>query len=96
MKTFKTFFLEARVEQPVDNWDRVVAGSEELKAATDILRVINKQGSEALIVGGAVRDILLGRTPHDVDIATNMDMDKISELFKSFDCINTNVCSGIL
>ena len=85
MKTFNQYFEEEEVRQPVDNWDQLVRNSGELKAATDILRVINNNGAEALIVGGAVRDILLGNEPHDVDIATNMDMDKVAELFKSFD-----------
>jgi tRNA nucleotidyltransferase/poly(A) polymerase len=84
MKTFKQFY-EDKQTQSVDNWDKVVSSSGELKAATDILRVINNNGAEALIVGGAVRDIIMGKEPHDVDIATNMDMEKLGELFKSFD-----------
>ena len=84
MKTFKQFY-EAKTTQPIDNWDQVVAGSEELQAGLDIVRTINKNGAEALIVGGTVRDILLGKDPHDVDIATNMDIDKVAELFKTFD-----------
>jgi len=85
MQTFKQFF-EARHTQQLDNWDKVVASSDELQAALDILKKINSvPGSEALIVGGAVRDIILGKEPHDVDIATNMDMDKVADLFKSFD-----------
>lgn len=84
MNTFKQFY-EAKAVQPIDNWDEVVAGSEELQAGLDIVRKINKHGNEALIVGGTVRDILLGKEPHDVDIATNMDIDKVAELFKSFD-----------
>ena len=84
MKTFKQFFEEKQTQQ-VDNWEKVVSSSDELKAALEILQTINKQGAEALIVGGAVRDIILGKDPHDVDIATNMDMEKVAELFKSFD-----------
>lgn len=84
MKTFK-HFTEEVFTQPVDNWDKVISSSEELQAALDILQAINSTGSEALIVGGAVRDIILGKEPHDVDIATNMDMDELADLFKSFD-----------
>ena len=84
MKTFKQFYEDMQTQQ-VDNWDKVVSSSEELQAALDILHTINKQGAEALIVGGAVRDIILGKEPHDVDIATNMDMEQLAELFKSFD-----------
>ena len=84
MKKFKQFY-EERITQPVDNWAKVIASSDELQAALDIIRTINKHGSEALIVGGAVRDIILGKEPHDVDIATNMDMKKVADIFKSFD-----------
>ena len=83
MKTFKQFYLEQT--QQVDNWDKVKDSSKELAAALEILDTINSKGKEALIVGGAVRDIILGKEPHDVDIATNMDMDDVADLFKSFD-----------
>lgn len=89
MKTFKHYFEEAAFTQTVDNWEKVVNSSEELQAALDILQTINSTGSEALIVGGAVRDIILGKEPHDVDIATNMDMEKVADLFKSFDIGNS-------
>ena len=84
MQTFKQYY-EDRMTQQVDNWDSVKSSSEELVAGLEILQTINSTGAEALIVGGAVRDIILGKEPHDVDIATNMDMDKVAELFKSFD-----------
>tara|TARA_R110000824_G_scaffold295851_1_gene484158 strand:+ start:453 stop:1928 length:1476 start_codon:yes stop_codon:yes gene_type:complete len=84
MKTFKRYFLDEQARHPVDKWDEIVAGSGELQAALDIIGSINNNGSEALIVGGAARDILLGKKPHDVDIATNMDIDKVSEIFKAF------------
>lgn len=84
MKTFKQFYEDMQTQQ-VDNWDRVVSASDELQAALDILRTINNNESEALIVGGAVRDIILGKEPHDVDIATNMDLERVAELFKSYD-----------
>ena len=84
MKPFKQFY-EERITQSVDNWDKVIASSGELQAALEILDIINKRGSEGLIVGGAVRDIILGKEPHDVDIATNMDMEKVADIFKSFD-----------
>lgn len=84
MQSFKQFY-EERQTKPVDNWDSVVESSEELQAALDILKAINKHGAEALIVGGAVRDIILGKVPHDIDIATNMDIERVADLFKSFD-----------
>ena len=84
MQTFKQYY-EDRMTQQVDNWDSVKSSSGELSAALEILQTINSAGAEALIVGGAVRDIILGKEPHDVDIATNMDLDNVADLFKSFD-----------
>lgn len=37
----------------------------------DVLKAMNKAGFSAYIVGGAVRDILLGIIPHDYDITTD-------------------------
>lgn len=36
-----------------------------------VLQTFNKAGYEAYIVGGAVRDLLLGKQPHDYDVTTN-------------------------
>jgi tRNA nucleotidyltransferase/poly(A) polymerase len=36
-----------------------------------LLRILNASGYQAYVVGGAVRDILLGRTPREYDLATN-------------------------
>lgn len=41
------------------------------KNAEKLIRQLNNQGYEAFIVGGCVRDYLLGLTPHDTDICTN-------------------------
>lgn len=38
-------------------------------------------GGEAYIVGGAVRDLVLGKPAHDVDISTNVPIDTIREHF---------------
>jgi tRNA nucleotidyltransferase (CCA-adding enzyme) len=41
-----------------------------------------KAGFEAFLVGGCVRDLLLGRTPKDWDIATNAKPDEIQKIFE--------------
>jgi tRNA nucleotidyltransferase (CCA-adding enzyme) len=38
---------------------------------TDIARILEKEGYEAYLVGGGVRDIVMGVEPQDYDIATN-------------------------
>lgn len=49
--------------------------------AIDILKKINSLGYEAYLVGGCVRDQMLGIEPHDYDIATNMPMHMIKTYF---------------
>lgn len=48
-----------------------------------ILKIINKSSYESFIVGGCVRDSLLGRAPKDWDITTNAKPDVIVEIFES-------------
>lgn len=51
-------------------------------AALKILNIINENGFEAYIVGGCVRDALLGREPNDWDITTSATPEEIKGLFK--------------
>lgn len=55
----------------------------------EVLDIINKYG-EAFIVGGCVRDMLLGLTPHDFDITTDRTPSEIKEIFKDYKIINNN------
>lgn len=53
------------------------------EAAKPILEKLLEHGHEAYFVGGAVRDSLLGRPIHDVDIATSAKPGEVQMLFKS-------------
>lgn len=46
-----------------------------------LLDTLQKAGYEAYIVGGCVRDILLGLVPHDFDVTTNAKPDEVKHLF---------------
>ena len=48
----------------------------------EIVNILVENGYEAYIVGGYVRDYLLGLKSYDIDICTNASIDKICELFK--------------
>ncbi len=50
--------------------------------ALKIVKKINKSGYEAYLVGGCIRDLLLGYKPKDFDIATNATPEQIQNLFK--------------
>lgn len=49
--------------------------------ALPVLRKINEAGFEAYFVGGCVRDLLLNRHIHDVDIATSAYPMEVKEIF---------------
>ncbi|QIL72194.1 polynucleotide adenylyltransferase PcnB [Diaphorobacter sp. HDW4B] len=52
------------------------------KRATDVVRTLKQAGFEAYIVGGAVRDLLLGLRPKDFDVATNATPEQVKGLFR--------------
>ena len=51
--------------------------------AVKITRRLQRAGFEAYIVGGAVRDLLLGKNPKDFDVATSAEPNQIRKLFRN-------------
>src|SRR5450631_2435717 len=49
--------------------------------ATSIVQTMRQGGFQAYLVGGCVRDLLLGRAPKDYDVATNTTPDQVMSLF---------------
>ncbi len=49
----------------------------------NIIATLQNGGYEAYIVGGCVRDLLIGRTPKDWDITTNANPEQIQGLFEN-------------
>ena len=60
------------------------------KEIKNILYTINSLGYIAYIVGGAVRDKMLGLPINDYDICTNMPLDKVKELYPKFHIMKQN------
>jgi len=55
-----------------------------------VFNKLETAGYEAYIVGGAVRDLLLGHSIKDIDLTTNATPDEIKEVFKDYPIINNN------
>ncbi len=51
--------------------------------ALKVLYRLKKSGFEAYLVGGCVRDLLLGREPKDFDVVTNAEPEEIRKTFKN-------------
>ena len=50
--------------------------------ALNVVSTLQERGYEAYIVGGAVRDLLLGLRPKDFDVATNATPEQVKALFR--------------
>lgn len=61
-----------------------------------IMAVLNKNGFEAFLVGGCVRDNLMGIIPHDYDITTNATPDEMLRIFSGFRVIETGLKHGTI
>ena len=56
-------------------------GKEQIdKKALSIISKLNAAGHEAFIVGGFVRDSLMGKNPKDCDIVTNATPEEIKKI----------------
>jgi poly(A) polymerase len=55
--------------------------SEKAREAARLVRVLRDHSHSAYLVGGCVRDLLLGREPADYDVATSASPDEVMRLF---------------
>ncbi len=51
------------------------------QGALRVLRQLREGGYDAYLVGGGVRDLLLGREPKDFDVATNAHPEQVKQVF---------------
>ena len=49
--------------------------------STSVVQTLRQRGFQAYLVGGCVRDLLLGREPKDYDVATNATPRQVMEIF---------------
>jgi poly(A) polymerase len=49
--------------------------------STTIVQTLRQRGYQAFLVGGCVRDLLLGREPKDYDVATNATPEQVMTIF---------------
>ena len=62
------------------------------EAAAFILNKLEEDGQEAFVVGGCVRDAMLGRKPKDWDITTSARPEQVKGLFRR--TIDTGIQHG--
>ncbi len=61
-----------------------------------IIEQLNRHGHRADVVGGSVRDHLLGKTPYDYDITTDATPEEMLVIFRDFRTLPTGLKHGTL
>jgi len=64
-----------------------------------IFRILEQAGDKPLLVGGAVRDYLLGKNPADIDISSTFEPEKIMQVLQKagkIKCIPTGIKYGTI
>ena len=61
------------------DWSGLTAVSRNF--STSIVQTLRQRGFQAYLVGGCVRDLLLGREPKDYDVATSATPEQVMEIF---------------
>lgn len=59
-----------------------------------VLEALHNNGHLAYVVGGCVRDFLLGKEPKDYDVATSALPEQIMDVFKGYEVIPTGLQHG--
>ena len=86
----KPFTRTSKAAAPSDDGPRIISRDEHAisranisEHALKVLYRLKKGGYEAYLVGGGVRDMLLGREPKDFDIATDASPEEVKRLFRN-------------
>ena len=64
------------------------------KASVTVLERLEDSGHKAYLVGGCLRDMMMGRQPHDFDIATSAEPETVMSIFSDFEVIPTGIKHG--
>lgn len=64
--------------------------------AIKAIRMLTEAGFEAYAVGGAIRDILMGRVANDFDITTGATPEQMKDVFKNERVVETGIAHGTL
>lgn len=64
------------------------------KDVENVLNILTDNGHKAYVVGGCVRDSLMGREPDDWDVTTDASPKRIKEIFNSFRTVDTGIEHG--
>lgn len=82
-KLFKWFGNDVVKAQIIARAQHNISRDDISKNALKVLYRLHNAGFSAYLVGGCIRDLLLGKHPKDFDIATNASPEQIQQLFSN-------------
>jgi len=87
-----TSYIKTRMKKPsrakpqltiLPRSEHPISRSEIHEGAVKVLYRLNNSGYQAYLVGGSIRDRLLGKNPKDFDVATDATPEQVTELFRN-------------
>ena len=89
-QTSKAPYVDKKSTKPTACFDKHIINASHFnihpqrfsRNALTVVDKLQRQGFEAYIVGGCIRDILLGKHPKDFDVATNARPEQIQQIFQ--------------
>jgi|5_EtaG_2_1085323.scaffolds.fasta_scaffold01408_2 tRNA nucleotidyltransferase/poly(A) polymerase len=84
-KTKKQQGKAASLKESIERYDLINEAKQLLKIPSDILKIhkaFKKNSKKLYVVGGAVRDAILGKSPKDYDLATDAKPDEVLKIAK--------------
>lgn len=82
-KLFKWFKKDASAHAIIPRAEHGISRQGISKNALKVLYRLHNAGYSAYLVGGCIRDLLLGKQPKDFDIATDADPEEVRKLFSN-------------
>lgn len=77
----KEGLLDTSIWKTVDSRKYGITRASISPSTRTVLKILQVNGYEAYLVGGCVRDLLLGKTPKDYDVVTNASLREIKKNF---------------
>src|SRR5918996_1303368 len=83
MDQIATFKATKATPRIISRSEHIISRANIDDKALKVLYRLKNAGYKAYLVGGSVRDLLLGREPKDFDVATNALPEQVRELFRN-------------
>ncbi|MCR1898854.1 HD domain-containing protein [Irregularibacter muris] len=62
----------------------------------NVIEKLEEKNYEAFVVGGSIRDLILGRAPSDFDVTTNARPEEIEEVFQEYKTLSVGKAFGTI